>query len=355
MSVEAEATVEPPVNAPPEAIRMRTIIGLSIWSLAGTAILAAYSLFLVGLVLHQLGPERFAPWAAAVALVGYLSLLDTGLTSTTTRDTARAAAGHADAVERVQAASTLFAFLAAAAGSFGLAASFVIPRILGLTGDPAATATAVAVILVVDLSVVLSTGGWLAILRGLQRYDLLFLGSLVHVTVGTCLTLALIGPLGIPGAATAQLGGRLVSRVVIAILVSRHAAWFHLRPRAVALRRIRDLWTFSIPIFAIQLATQIGVGTDIVVVGLTAGAVAVGLYAAGSQLVRNVSLFLGPTLSVLLPILSRFTVRGSGGTSSQLPTFVVMGGVLGGAIFGGMCLEASTIVQLWTGSQPQLT
>lgn len=334
---------------------MRTVLGLSVWSLAGTAVLAIYSLILVGYILHLVGPERFAPWAAAAALVGYLALLDTGLSSTTTRDASQAAAGNAESVRRVQAAGALFAGLAVFASAVGILGSFLIPVVLGLSGPPAGTATLVALILVGDFTIVLATAGWIAVLRGLQRYDLIFVGYLVHAVVGTILTLALTGPFGMPGAALAQVGGRIASRSVFGFLVARQAPWFDLLPRPVERSRIRALWSFSLPIFGLQLATQIGVGTDVVVVGLTAGAVAVGLYAAGSQLARNVSLFIGPILSVMLPVLSRAAADPGARASRQLPTFVVMGGIVGGAVFGGLILEAVPIVDLWTGRQPQLT
>ena len=119
--------------------------------------------------------------------------------------------------------------------------------------------------------------------------------------------------------------------------------------------RVRALWAFSLPVFALQLATQIGMGTDVIIVGAVAGAASVGLYAAGSQLVRNVAYFIMPILSVLLPTLSRATFEDVVSTARQIPTLIVMAGILGAAAFGGLAAEAGPIMQVWTDQQPPLS
>jgi O-antigen/teichoic acid export membrane protein len=325
------------------------------WSLAGTAVMAAYSLLLVSFLLRSLGPEHFAPWAAAVALLGYLSLLDAGLSATTTRDAAHVAAGEPTAIVRVRAANALFAGMAVGALVLGGLGALAIPAFLGLQGSAALDAHLVVAVLVVDFGIVLATAGWAGILRGYQRYDLIFLGNLTHALVGGFVMVATIGSLGMVGAALAQLAGRLASRAVLALALRRRVPWFTIRPGRPSGAILGSLWRFSLPIFALQLATQVGVGTDVIIVGAVAGATSVGLYAAGSQLVRNVAYLLLPMLSVLLPALSRASIEDALGTARQLPTLVLMAGILGAAAFGGLAAEAGPIMELWTGRQPQLS
>ncbi len=337
------------------SIRMARILPSSGWSLAGTAVMAVYTFLLVGFLLRTLGPEAFAPWAAAVALLGYMSLLDAGLSATTTRDAAHAAAGDQSAIERVRVANALFAGLAVGAALLGILGALVIPRFLGLEGPSATEAAIVALVLSLDLMIVLATAAWGGVLRGYQRYDLVFASNVVHAAVGGIVVVALIGTFGLVGAAIGQVAGRLASRTVLAFALGRRMSWFRFRPGRPTLGQARGLWAFSLPVFALQLATQIGMGTDVIIVGVVGTAAAVGLYAAGSQLVRNVAYLVLPILSVLLPTLSRASLEDAASPSRHVPTLIVMAGILGAATFGGLAAEAGPVMQLWTGQEPPLS
>jgi O-antigen/teichoic acid export membrane protein len=334
---------------------LRAIVWSSGWNLAATLVIAAYSFFLIAFLLHRLGPGGYAPWAAAIALIGYLSLLDAGLSATTTRDAARASAGDETAVGRVFAANAMFAALALGAGVLGLAGAYLIPNLLDLRGAERLTASAVAAILTLDFVVVLATAGWVGVLRGNHRFDLVFAGNLTQVLISAPVVIVLIGPLGLVGAALAQLLGRIASRLLMAEVLKLVVPWFRLLPGRPGRRRVGPLWTFSLPIFALQLATQIGVGTDVLIVAAVSGGAPVGPYAAGSQLVRNVAFLLFPMLSVLLPTLSRAAVHDHEASARQLPALVLIAGILGGAAFGGLAAEASPVILLWTGRQPSLS
>jgi len=71
--------------------------------------------------------------------------------------------------------------------------------------------------------------------------------------------------------------------------------------------------------------------------------------------VRNVAYLVLPVLSVLLPTLSRATFTDALSTARQIPTLIVMAGVLGAATFGGLAAEAGPVMELWTGQQPPLS
>jgi O-antigen/teichoic acid export membrane protein len=335
--------------------QLRAVVWSSGWNLAATLVIAAYSFFLIAFLLHRLGPTGYAPWAAAISLIGYLSLLDAGLSATTTREAARASAGDETAVGRIGAANALFAALAVGAGAIGLGGAYLIPSLLGLHGADRLTASAVAGILTIDFVVVLATAGWVGVLRGHHRFHLVFAGSLTQVLVSAPVAVVLIGPLGLVGAAFAQLLGRIASRLVLGAMLRRVVPWFRLLPGLSIRSRVGPLWTFSLPIFALQLATQIGVGTDVLIVAAVAGGGPVGPYAAGSQLVRNVAFLLFPILSVLLPTLSRAAFNNHQSSVRQLPALVLIAGILGGASFGGLAAEASPVITLWTGRQPALS
>lgn len=82
------------------------IARLGLWNLGATLVPGAYSALLVAYLFRSVGPTAYAPWAVTVALLGWLSLLDLGLSQTTTREAARADAGDSTAIERVRVANT---------------------------------------------------------------------------------------------------------------------------------------------------------------------------------------------------------------------------------------------------------
>ncbi|MDQ3879538.1 MAG: hypothetical protein M3295_00410, partial [Chloroflexota bacterium] len=314
-----------------------------------------YTVVLVSYLLHSLGPDAYAPWALAAAIVGWLALLDAGLSMTTTRDAARAVAGDADATRRVLAANGAYGYLGMVAAASGAVIALVIPLILRLSGAPALDAWLVGALLTLDLGIVLATAGWAGTVRGMRRFDLSLLAAAVQVLVAGVAVVVLVPRFGLVGAAAAQPLGRLVARLLLGALLRRNLPWFRARPVWPGWQELRIIGAFSLPIMAWHVGREIGIGTDVVVVGATAGARDVGLFAAGSQLVRYVGLFLFPTIAVVLP---SFAAAGFS-RSDVLPTLlqrgVLLAGVVGGAVYVGMALQATAVVQLWSGQASELS
>jgi O-antigen/teichoic acid export membrane protein len=346
------------MTLPVEATPRDPLAGLprhGLLNVAATLVPGVYSALLVSYFLHTLGPAGYAPWAAAMALVGWLVLLDAGLASTTTREAARALAGHHDAAERVGTSNTLYAGLGICAVGLGAAASVVIPLILRLAGDQARDAWLVGVALSVDLGIVLGTSAWMGVLRGARRFEYVLAANVLQVAVALTTTVALLPVLGLVGAGCGQIAGRLASRALAAVLVRRAAPWFDLLPRPQSRRTFGQVTQFSLPILAIQLAKQIGTGTDIFVVGAVASSTAVGLYAAGSQLPRYTSQFLFPTFAVLLPAFSSIVVRDPRLARGALLRGLLVCSILGSATFGSLALEPRRVLDIWAGGSDQLS
>lgn len=324
-------------------------------NLAATLVPGVYAVVLVSILLRSLGPEGYAPWAAAMALVGWLALLDVGLASTTVREAARALAGEAEAAARVATSHAMYVALGASATAIGSVAALAIPWLLRLEGGAAREAWLTGAILAADLGVVLGTSAWMGVLRGARRFDAVLGVNVVQVATALATTIVLFPVLGLVGAALGQLAGRIGSRAVAALFLRGMAPWFVLTPTRPRWTLLRVVGGFSLPIFAMQLATQIGIGTDVVIVGLIGGPLAVGLYAAGSQLVRYLSQFLFPVLSVLLPAFS--VVALAGRTTARAPFLraLLLASILGAGAFGGLAVEAEAIMQLWSGQADPLS
>ena len=324
-------------------------------NVAATMAPGLYSVLLVAYFLHTMGPAGYAPWATAMALIGWLTLLDAGLASTTTREAARALAGSPDSMQRVQTTNTLYAVLAAGAAVIGSCGSVSVPLLLHLTGASAVNAWLVGVTLSLDLAIVLGTSAWMGVLRGARRFEYVLVASLTQVGVSLVATIVLLPVIGLVGAGCGQILGRVVSRTIVAFFVRRTMPAFHILPRRRPRAAFIAVGAFSLPILAMQVATQLGIGTDIVVVGMVAGPATVGMYAAGSQLARYAGQFLFSSLAVLLPAFSSVLVREPRLARGATLTGLLMGCILSAAVFGSLALDPGAILTLWAGRADPLS
>ena len=325
-----------------------------LWTLLATFIPGAYGLAVAAYLLHSLPDEQYALWATGLALVGWLTLLDAGLASTIVREAARSLVGDDAARGRVQAANSVYQGLGAVALGIGAVAALVLPGLIGAEGTSARAGVAVATLLVVDFAVVLGSAAWTGLLRGARRFDLLVLVNVVQVAVAVPLFILLLPPLGLVGAAAAQLTGRLAARILLAILVRRQVPWFDLRPRRTSRSDFMSLMSFTLPILGMQVATQVGMGTDVFIVGAVWGAASVGMYASGSQLIRYVGQFLFPAVNVVLPAFSSADyVDARAGPNLLIRTLLPVTAI-GVAVFLGIAANANAVMELWAGQATAL-
>ena len=217
-------------------------------------------------------------------------------------------AGDADGIDRTMTATAAFAGLGVVAGRARPDLLGHHPPDLAARRPAAFEGWVIGAILALDLGVVMFSAGWIGVLRGARRFDLMFAANLVQVVVALGLAILLVPIIGIVGAAVGQLGGRLswlghASRSCCRGGSRGSGCGRVVRPG----RGLRGVWGFSLPILAIHVANQIGVGTDVLIVGIASGATTVGLYAAGAQFARYVSQLVFPAVSVLLPSFSAAT------------------------------------------------
>lgn len=337
----------------PDIIRGALRNGL--WNAAALALPGITNVVIVAILIRSLGPTGFAPWATAVGILGLLTILDGGLSATTARNVARAIAGDREAVDLVRAAYAAYAGLAVLVLVVGSAASLLIPAALGAEGSAATSAVILGVVLATDLAVVVGSAGWLGSLRGASRFDLLLVTNGAQVLVALPITVALVPGLGLVGAAIAQLLGRLVGRVVAAAALRRAIPWIRLMPGHVTRRSWRRLGVFTLPILAIGISTQLGIGIDPVIVALSSGPAAVGLYAAGSGLVRYVAFLVFPILSVLLPSFSELAYARPEATAGVLVRCLRLASLLGALAFGTLAVSAAPALEAWIGRSDWLS
>ncbi|HET8777545.1 MAG TPA: oligosaccharide flippase family protein [Candidatus Limnocylindria bacterium] len=341
------------VTARPDIVRGALRDGA--WNVAALGLPGVANIIIVAILIRTLGPEGFAPWAAAIGLLGVLTILDGGLSTTIARDVARARAGDLAALDLVRAAMGAYAIIGALVLGGGIGLSLALPSLLGVSGAGATSVVTLAAILAGDFAVVVATGGWLGALRGARRFDLVFAANATQVAVAVPMTLVLVPGLGLVGAASAQVAGRLLGRAVAAIALRRVLPSVPIVVVGLSGRAFRRVGAFTIPVLAITVSTHLGVGIDPVIVAASSGAVAVGLYAAGAGLVRYLAFLLFPVLGVLLPAFSGLAVESAHAAPATLIRCVRLGALVGGLAFGTLAVGASDALTVWIGRSDQLS
>ena len=189
----------------------------------------------------------------------------------------------------------------------------------------------------------------------LVEFDLAFVANAAQVAVVLPLTFLLAPSYGLTGAAVAQVLGRIAGRAVAALAVHRAVPQFPVlvvRARAGALRSVG---VFALPILAMGIGVQLGIGSDPIIVGATAGATAVGLYAAGSVLVRYAGLLLLPVVGVLLPSFTEIAFARPDLIQPVVLRCVRLAAALGTLVFGTLLVSAAAVLQLWIGRADELS
>jgi len=322
---------------------------------SATVIPGIYSVLAIGAILHAVGPASYAAWATAVVLLGWVNLLDLGLAQTVVRASARATLGDEAGIRDVREATAFYAVLGVLAALVGLLIARMIPVVLDIPPPQSRDAIQVGAILGLDAAIVLATASWSGVLRGTGRFGQLLKVSIAQVAVSLPVLLLLLPLIGLPGAALAQLAGRFASRLLEAWILHGAVSWFRLRPARPSRSGLLRVGRFSAPIFLIQVASQIGTGTDILIVGVTAGAAATGLYATGAQLVRYLAYFLFPIIDVVYPRLSAIEYARPRLAGPVLIRTLFLAATVGTVAFGGLALEASRALTLWAGQSGALS
>lgn len=229
---------------------------------------------------RELGPATFGVWATVVALRAFALFLDSGLMFSAAGASARLDGDRSAARSDLRGSLELGVLSGAAVAAAAMALAWVPSAILGLEGDIAVTATVATALLGIEVGLALAASPLQGMARGIGRFDLVLTGAIVQTTVSVGLVLVLAAPLGLVGAALGLLVGRGIG--VIPVLRGVAIDLGGLTGSRAAWPRIREAARFAAPLWMIGLGTQIGLGTDVPIVGWFFGAVAAGSYAIGA-------------------------------------------------------------------------
>jgi O-antigen/teichoic acid export membrane protein len=327
-------------------------------NVGGTMVGLAVGFVTMPLLVHHLGPAEFGLWVLASSLVGYLGVLDLGLSPTLVNAAAALLARDEPAArERLsETASTIFttyAVLGALGGTALVLVGLMAGALFQVPPDDLTTFRLVLLVVGLQTALNLPMSVWNGLLSGLQAFHVTNAIGVVTTLVRGGLTVALVlagqGLVTIVGASFAATLGAWAASCWCA-----HRRIPGLRVRLGGFRRERlgEIGRFS---FAMVVWTISGASLhqlDRVLIGAMLPVAALTTYEVGGRLSMYSRSLLYSWLAVVMPATSTLVARGERGRVRALflrgtrYVLATYGGVAVGLIgLGG------PFVRLWMGEE----
>lgn len=302
-------------------------------------------------VVRTVGAGAWGVWATVAAFRGYVLFLDGGIATGITRDAALEEKEGAAARLRIRAAWRVEAVLAVLL----LAATLLLaPRIdsfLPLSAVGPDEARSVALLLGAEAAVALLAGPLAAILRGKERFGALAALAGGQTVVALSLLAVLVPSHGIVGAAAAALVGRVAAAGATFLWMRAKGLLPGGRGEGAAGPAIPLVLRFAGPLWLAAVGTQIGLRTDVPIVGALFGDEAAGHYELGLQMPGTA---LGLLFAILGFSLPRFAAADDERMRALSGPLFFLACFLGAAGFGFLAVHASDLLHVWVGRAPPL-
>jgi O-antigen/teichoic acid export membrane protein len=261
-------------------------------------------------LVRHLGDSVYGVWVLVGSLVGYLGLLDFGITPSTVKYIAEyRALNDQKAINRLVTTSlTIYSVI----GCLALLASFIVALFFNKIFDtPLSFATATAVVLLTGLNLALSfpAAVYVGIIRGYQRYDLDSTVTTISIVVRSGLLVFLIlkgyGILALASVTFAFDMFRLVYLIRCAYKLNPD---IEIKRRYFDKAQMHKLFGYSVYAFLMIVGKKLIFYTDAIVIGIFMPIASVTLYSVANRLVTYL-LQVSETLGVLTPTASDMGAR----------------------------------------------
>lgn len=270
--------------------------------------------FLTPFILHRLGDTQFGLWALVGSVVGQGELLDLGIRAALTKYVAEHYSRGNHEYLRHLIATSLWLYCGLGLLAFALAALLapLFPHLFNVPLSQQATATAVVLLMGVQIGIALPGAAPAAVLWGMHRYGLVNALIVTSTVVSAAITFVVLlagGDLIAMLAATIPLP--FVMLILGMYLLRRIAP--ELWPHWLDARRelFRSVLSFSGATFIIETAFSLQTKTDEVVIGAALPISAVSPYSIARRLSGVPQMVAQQTVGSLLPIAAELHAEGA--------------------------------------------
>jgi O-antigen/teichoic acid export membrane protein len=312
-------------------------------------------IFLLPFTIGHLGKELYGLWMVVASMTAYFQLLDLGFGHSLVRHIAEADAQRDE--RRINELASTFVVIFASLGALVLLgtaalAMLVLPRYPNIRADHLTIAQPVMLILGarMALSLPMSVFGAVSTSRqAFTRNGLTAIGVTLLQTAATVLILR--NGYGLVPLVAATSGIAILSYAVYAQTAYRVLPSLRIRPlRHFRRDRFGELARFSIYVFMIDIAIQVGFNLDHLVVGAYLGTAAVAVYAVSFRLADYQRQLCNQFNGLLFPVLVRF---GAAGQADSLRDTVTESTRLAFALVAGvtatLLVVGGPLITAWVG------
>lgn len=264
-------------------------------------------------ILGELGATLYGLWALVASFLAYGALLDFGVNGAVVKYVAEHRARGDSEQASSLIATTLWIYLAIGVAVLVLG-SLAAPLVVDLLNIPAEerdTAIWLVRLTALGLAVELPAGTAFAVLRGLQRFDLMnIIGSAAMLTLaaGTVIVLLLGG--GVLGMAAIAAPLTLLWQVPAIIAIHRTAPDLRFGLRGARRSQLRTVASFSSALFALNTADTVKKKTDEIVIGASLPIAAVAPYSVARRISELPEMLTYQFVSILMPLASELQASG---------------------------------------------
>ncbi len=311
-------------------------------------------LFLMPFTVRHLGTSEYGLWMLVASFTYYFQLLDLGYGSGLVRHITEAdTRGDVAGVNRVLSTFVVVygALGALAAGGVLAITLFVIPHFPNLRPDEVSRAQLLLIIMGVRIAVGFPMTVFGAVTTSRQRFALNNSVAIAVAIANALVTyLVLVAGHGLVPlvAATSAIG--IVSYAAYGWTARRAFPQMHIRPSLFDRRIVREVTAFSVYLFLIDVAIQIGFNLDNIIVGGFLGTAAVGVYAVSLRLADYQRQLCVQFNSLLFPVIVRL---GAARQREVLRDILVEGTRIALVLVGGItvCLIGfgEPLIRAWMG------
>jgi O-antigen/teichoic acid export membrane protein len=348
-------TPDRPRNGTKEGAIRRYLVVSTLSNYAGQIVTTGVWFALTPFILHRLGPTQYGLWALVASFVAYGQLLDFGIGAAVTKYVAelRARDDPDEASRVVATALRLYVAIGSAAAALSVPFGLIAPTILNLPADRHATLSWLVILSGIGVGIQLPASTSYAVLRGLQRYDLInLISALAMLAVGLATVAVLLLGGGVVGMVAIGIPLTLFWQLPTIFLVRRIAPELRFGWRGARRELVRTVASFSWAVFVSNTAGRVKTKTDEVVIAAVLPIAQVTPYAVARRVSDLPELTSYQFVRVLMPLASslhgeedhdRLRRLYVASTRFALAIFVAVG--------GGLVVLAGPLLAAWLGDE----
>jgi O-antigen/teichoic acid export membrane protein len=335
-------------------IRSRMLLSTAS-NFAGQVLTLGVGFFLTPFILHELGATVYGMFALVSSVAAYGALLDFGFTGAITKYVAEyRAREQLDEVQKlISTALWVYSLLGLVAIGLSLLLAPVFPRFFNIPPGQEQTSIWLVVLLGISIGVSIPCVTPVAILRGMQRFDL---ANLITTTgtllwAGGVVTVLLLG-WGVLAVAVVNIPITLLMQIPGYWLVKRVAPQIQVSFLMGSRQLLRQVIPFSSSIFVLNLSSTVQTKTDEIVIGAFMPIAAISPFVLARRLSEMPQILTNQFMLTLMPLASQLHAEDD---RARLQGMYTIGTRLTIAIFIPLacilCVLASPILAVWVGAE----